>query len=482
MTDELRSIGAPLTDSWPALDNGVVEPRPLPAAPLPAVRPSVALLTDRYELTMLQAALADGTAHRHCVFEVFTRRLPAGRRYGVLAGTGRILEALPHFVFEDAELAYLEQNAVVDRRTLDYLANYRFTGTIQGYVEGEVFFPGSPVLQVEGTFAEAVLLETLVLSILNYDSAVASAASRMTSAAGNRPVLEMGSRRASEQAAVAAARAAVIGGFAGTSNLEAGMRYGLDTIGTAAHAFTLLHDSEREAFASQVASLGPGTTLLVDTYDVKRGVATAVEVAGTGLGAVRLDSGDLGGLAGEVRRQLDSLGARDTKIVVTSDLDEYAIASLAAAPVDVYGVGTSLVTGSGAPTCGMVYKLVARADASGVLQPVAKASANKASVGGRKAAARRYGPDGYAIEEIMVTGPDTAVAEWTPQSDDLRPLLAPLVVDGAVDSRWVGPYGVANAAINHGMVRAELPRGARRLSKGDPAIPTVDLRLADLRD
>jgi len=207
MTDELRGIGASLTDSWPGFDNGVEEPRPLPAAPLPSVRPSVALLTDRYELTMLQAALADGTAHRHCVFEVFTRRLPAGRRYGVLAGTGRVLEALPHFVFEDAELAYLEQNGIVDRRTLDYLASYRFSGTIQGYVEGEVFFPGSPVLQVEGTFAEAVLLETLILSILNYDSAVASAASRMTSAAGGRPVLEMGSRRASEQAAVAAARA-----------------------------------------------------------------------------------------------------------------------------------------------------------------------------------------------------------------------------------------------------------------------------------
>lgn len=481
MTDELRGIGASLTDSWPAFDNGVEEPRPLPAAPLPSVRPSVALLTDRYELTMLQAALADGTAHRHCVFEVFTRRLPAGRRYGVLAGTGRVLEALPHFVFEDAELAYLEQNGIVDRRTLDYLANYRFSGTIQGYAEGEVFFPGSPVLQVEGTFAESVLLETLILSILNYDSAVASAASRMTSAAGGRPVLEMGSRRANEQASVAAARAAVIGGFAGTSNLEAGMRYGLDTIGTAAHSFTLLHDTERDAFASQVASLGPGTTLLVDTYDVKQGVATAVEVAGTGLGAVRLDSGDLSGLAQEVRRQLDELGARDTKIVVTSDLDEYAIASLASAPVDVYGVGTSVVTGSGAPTCGMVYKLVARADSSGVLQPVAKASANKASVGGRKAAARRYGRDGHAIEEIMVTGPDTAVAEWTPQSDDLRPLLAPMVVDGAVDSRWVGPYGVSNAAINHGMVRAELPRSARRLSHGDPAIPTVDLRLDDLR-
>ncbi|PZR55155.1 nicotinate phosphoribosyltransferase [Xylanimonas oleitrophica] len=449
----------------------------LPAAVPPALRPSTALLTDKYELTMLQAALADGTAHRHCVFEVFTRRLPAGRRYGVLAGTGRVLEALPHFRFDDAELAFLEEAQVVDARTIDFLSGYRFTGTMLGYAEGETFFPGSPVLQVEGTFAEAVLLETLVLSILNYDSAVASAASRMTSAAVDRPVLEMGARRANEQAAVAAARAAVVAGFAGTSNLEAGYRYGLPTIGTAAHAFTLLHDDELSAFRSQVAALGPGTTLLVDTYDVRRGVENAVAAAGTGLGAVRLDSGDLGGLAVEVRRQLDELGATGTKITVTSDLDEYAIASLAAVPVDSYGVGTSLVTGSGAPTCGMVYKLVARADAHGVLQPVAKASANKTSQGGRKQAARRIGEDGRATEEVLVTGPDALVAAWAPESDDLRPLLAPLVMEGAVDSRWTGAYGVQNAARTHQTSRAELPRGARRLSSGDPAIPTVEHRL-----
>jgi len=430
---------------------------------------------------MLQAALADGTAHRHCVFEVFTRRLPAGRRYGVLAGTGRVLEALPQFRFDDAELAFLERTGVVDDRTLDFLSGYRFTGNVQGYAEGEMFFPGSPVLQVEGTFAEAVLLETLVLSILNYDSAIASAASRMTSAAVDRPCLEMGARRAHEQAAVAAARAAVIAGFAGTSNLEAGLRYGLDTIGTAAHAFTLLHDDERSAFESQVASLGAGTTLLVDTYDVRTGVENAVAAAGPSLGAVRLDSGDLGVLAIEVRAQLDALGAKDTKIVVTSDLDEYAIASLAAVPVDVYGVGTSLVTGSGSPTCGMVYKLVARADGGGVLQPVAKASSHKTSQGGRKSAARRFGPDGRATEEVLVTGPDDMVSTWAPDGghdeENLRPLLVPLVVDGAVDSRWIGAYGVQNAVRHHRVARSELPRGARRLSADEPALPTVELQL-----
>ncbi|WP_147796123.1 nicotinate phosphoribosyltransferase [Cellulomonas sp. Y8] len=439
--------------------------------------PSTALLTDRYELTMLQAALADGTAGRRCVFEVFTRRLPHGRRYGVLAGTGRVLEALADFRFGPEELDWLARERVVDDATLAYLADYRFTGSVHGYAEGEMFFPHSPVLTVEGTFAEAVLLETVVLSVLNYDSAIASAASRMTSAAIGRPVLEMGARRAHEQAAVAAARAAAVAGFAGTSNLEAGRRYGLPTIGTAAHAFTLLHDDEEAAFAAQVASAGAGTTLLVDTYDVRTGVERAVAAAGPGLGAVRLDSGDLGVLAQEVRAQLDGLGARGTKIVVTSDLDEYAIAALAVAPVDSYGVGTSLVTGSGAPTCGMVYKLVAREGSDGRLAPVAKASKAKESVGGRKSAARRLDGDGRAVEEVVVDGPDEAVAAWAPADDDLRALVVPLVTDGEVLPGLTGAEGVAAATARHAASRDELPRGARRLSADEAAIPTVTLTL-----
>ncbi len=448
---------------------------PEPSAPRPG--PSTALLTDRYELTMLRAALADGTADRRCVFEVFTRRLPAGRRYGVLAGTGRVLEALADFRFGPEQLDWLAEARVVDDATLAYLADYRFTGDITGYAEGEVFFPHSPVLVVDGTFAEAVLLETLVLSVLNHDSAVASAASRMTSAAIGRPCLEMGSRRAHEHAAVAAARAAVVGGFAGTSNLEAGRRYGLDTIGTAAHAFTLLHDDEESAFASQVASLGSGTTLLVDTYDVHAAVERAVAAGGTGLGAVRLDSGDLGALAQEVRVQLDALGATGTSIVVTSDLDEYAIAALAVAPVDSYGVGTSVVTGSGAPTCGMVYKLVAREGRDGTLEPVAKISRSKAGTGGRKAAARRLDDHGRAVAEVLVTGPDPAVRAWSSTEPDLRALHVPLVAAGVVDARWTGPAAVGRAAERHRLSREELPRGARRLSADEAAVPTTTLDL-----
>ena len=319
---------------------------------------STALFTDHYELTMLASALRDGTAERECVFEAFTRRLPDGRRYGVVGGMDRVLEAVENFRFGEAELRSLSREQVGDEETLAWLRDYRFRGDIDGYPEGELFFPGSPLLTVRGTFAEAVVLETVILSILNHDSAIAGAASRMVSAANGRRIIEMGSRRTHEESAVAAARAAYLAGFTGTSNLQAGHRYGIPTTGTSAHSFTLLHDTERSAFEAQLEALGTGTTLLVDTYDITTGIATAIDVAGTGLGAVRIDSGDVGVLARQAREQLDSLGATGTRIVVSGDLDEYAIAALRAEPVDGYGVGTSLVTGSGAPTAGMVYKLV----------------------------------------------------------------------------------------------------------------------------
>jgi len=431
------------------------------AAHTTAVVASTALLTDHYELTMLEAALRSGAAGRRCVFEVFGRRLPDGRRYGVMAGTGRLLEAISRFRFDADDLAALEAAHVVDAETLRWLAGYRFTGDVWGYGEGECYVPGSPILIVEGTFAEAVLLETLVLSVLNHDSAIAAAASRMVVAAHGRPCLEMGSRRTHEESAVAAARAAYVAGFTGTSNLEAGRRYGIPTIGTAAHAFTLVHDDERAAFAAQVAALGVGTTLLVDTYDVSQGVRTAVEVAGPGLGAVRLDSGDLLDQAYEVRAQLDALGARDTRIVVTSDLDEFAIAALAAAPVDAYGVGTSLVTGSGAPTASLVYKLVARQDSRGTMQPVAKRSAEKISIGGRKYALRRRSHGVAEAEVIGIGHPPT-------DDGDDRPLLVPLVRAGEI----VGAEPLADARARHAASLAELPATARQLSRGEPVIPT----------
>lgn len=424
---------------------------------------SSALLTDHYELTMLQAALRSGAAHRKCVFELFARRLPEGRRFGVVAGTGRFLEELAQFRFGADELDDLRKRKVVDEDTIEWLANYRFSGDIWGYAEGECYFPGSPIMVVESTFAEGVILETLALSILNHDSAVASAASRMTIAADGRPCIEMGSRRTHERAAVASARAAYIAGFSSTSNLEAGRSFAIPTGGTAAHAFTLLHDTEREAFQAQVDAYGPGTTLLVDTYDVTKAVETAVDVAGPQLGAVRLDSGDLLVQAREVRAQLDALGATKTKIVVTSDLDEYAIAALAAGPVDVYGVGTSLVTGSGAPTAGMVYKLVAHESADGSMVSVAKKAKDKASVGGRKWALRRRNDGGVAEAEIIGIG-----AKPTDDGND-RELLVQLVRGGET----LVPTDAATARERHAASRAELPRRARQMSRGEAVIPTI---------
>jgi nicotinate phosphoribosyltransferase len=420
---------------------------------------SVALRTDQYELTMLAAALRDGSADRHCVFEVFTRRLPPGRRYGVVAGTARLVDELAAFRFGEAELAFLRERGVVDEDTAAWLADYRFRGDIDGYAEGELFFPGSPILTVSGTFVECVVLETLVLSILNHDSAVAAAATRMVTAARGRNLIEMGSRRTHEEAAVAAARAAYVAGFTATSNLAAGERYGIPTAGTAAHAFILLHDDEPAAFASQVATLGKSTTLLVDTFDISRGIRNAVEVAGPGLGAIRIDSGDLSVLAVQSRQLLDSLGATETKIVVSGDLDEYAIAALAAEPVDAYGAGTAVVSGSGAPTAGLVYKLV---EVDG--RAVVKRSENKATVGGRKIAIRRHKPTGTAVEEVVA-------AQYTPPAQPHDRALQRAYVLGGAAVPDIPTLEESRALLRRNLI--SIPWEGLKLSAGDPAIPVV---------
>lgn len=436
---------------------------------------STSLLTDMYELTMIDAALKKGTAMRRSIFEVFGRRFPATRRYGVVAGTGRILEALERFEFEDEQIDFLHRRKIVSDETLDYLKEFRFSGDITGYAEGECYFPGSPLLTVDATFAECTILETLLLSILNHDCAIASAASRMTIAAHGRPCMDMGARRAHERAAVSAARAAIIGGFSGTSDLEAAKRYGIGAIGTAAHAFTLLHDSEREAFDAQISLLGPGTTLLVDTYDVGQGVINAVEAAraaGGELGAVRIDSGDLVAQAFKVRGQLDALGATSTKITVTNDLDEYAIAALGAAPIDSYGVGTKLVTGSGVPTAALVYKLVARENETGTMTPVAKKSESKSTVGGRKWAGRVLDEDGYAAEEVLVVANTPEAALSTLDDLGARKLQIPLVTAGKIRSQLWQEGALEKAQAHHVRARNELPYQAWRLSEGEAAIPT----------
>jgi nicotinate phosphoribosyltransferase len=415
---------------------------------------------------MLQAARHSGKSDRQAVFEVFCRSLPGGRRYGVVAGTGRLLERIRDFRFNQAELEFLRENNIVDTATIDWLADYKFEGNIWGYREGELFFAYSPVLTVEATFEQAVVLETIILSVLNFDSAVASAASRMVGVAGGRFLVEMGGRRTNEIAAVAAARAAYIAGFDATSNLEAGRSWGIPTMGTAAHAFTLLHDSEEQAFRAQVETFGPGTTLLVDTYDTDRAVRLAVEIAGPELGAVRIDSGDLGVEVTRVRALLDSLGAPNTKITVTNDLNEFSIAALAAAPVDNYGVGTSVVTGSGVPTAGFVYKMVAFEDEGGEWVSVAKRSVHKTNVGGRKFALRRHDAKGIATSEVLATKGHPDLTEGD------RELLVPLIIEGEMQLANTGPAGTKRAREHHTDVLKTLPQSGKRLVRGDAAITT----------
>ncbi len=413
---------------------------------------SPALLTDRYELTMLDAALTSGLAERRATFEVFARRLPQGRRWGVLAGNGRLAEHLTQMVWGPAEIAALSSNDVVRPQTRDWLTGRRPSVAVTAYPEGSLYVPDSPVLTVDGTFGEGLLLETLTLSVLNADSAVAAGAARMALAAGHhdldrtpRPLLEMGGRRTHEQAAVSAARAAYMAGFGSTSNLEAGRRHGVPTVGTTAHAFVLAHATERDAFAAQIAAQGVGTTILVDTYDTEQGIRLAVEVAGTQLGAVRLDSGDPQVEVPGARALLDSLGATGTRIVVTGDLDEHSIAALADRPVDRYGVGTSLVTGSGAPTAGFVYKLVAIEGDDGQMRPVAKSSPGKQTHGGRKR------------------------AWWTGTEELLRLDDEPVPGATPIQRPLTGHDDVAGARRTCAAGLLALPPHARDLSPGDPA-------------
>ena len=425
--------------------------------------PGPGLLTDRYELTMLSSWLADGSAERPAVFECFARRLPPGRRYGVLAGLGRLLPLIASYGFDAGEIAWLRETGAITEQCAEFLVDFRFTGDVEGFREGELYFPGSPVLTVSGTLGECVVLETLVLSVLNHDSAIASAAARMVSAAEGRPLIEMGSRRTHELAAVADARSAYLAGFASTSNLASGRLYGVPTAGTAAHAFTLSYAHERDAFAAQIQALGPGTTLLVDTYDIEQGIRTAIEVAGTGLGAIRIDSGDLAVESRRARALLDSLGATRTRITVTSDLDEYVIAALADSPIDGFGVGTRLVTGSGHPTASMVYKLVAVGSGDGPLRPVAKRAEGKVGHGGRKVAYRLLSLDGVVSGERIALQPG-GLAD--PSTGPGRRLTTALVRGGEI----VHDPSLAEIRTFHAAVKAELPAQELTVADGHAAI------------
>lgn len=428
---------------------------------------ATALRTDHYELTMVASALESGVAGRGSVFEVFSRRLPAGRAYGVIAGMNRVIDAIEHFRFTDPAIEHLVRAGVVAQGVMtDWLANYQFSGDVTGYADGELYFPYSPVLTVEGSFAECVVLETVLLSVLNHDCAIASAAARVTDVANGRTLIDGGSRRTDPDAAIASARAAHIGGFDTTSNLEAGRRYGIPTGGTTAHAFILAHRTEKKAFEAQLQAMGPSTTYLVDTFDVEQGIRNAVEVVGPAIGGVRIDSGDLLTDAKRARALLDELGADDCRIVVSSDLDEFRVAELEAAdaPIDAYLVGTSLVTGSGHPTASMVYKLVSIMDDDTATHPraVGKLSPGKRTIGGRKDVHRTLDSDGFWDAEVLSVLPvDIAETSLSPQ--------VPLIRSGKV----VTTFDVQHARERCEDRRARLrPESRRPHPAATAAIPT----------
>lgn len=410
---------------------------------------------------MLDGALSSGLIDARATFEVFTRALPNGFRYGVVGGTGRLLDELSSFRFDDPTIAWLLANGVVSPRLATYLEGYHFDGNIDGYLEGEVFTSNSPVLRVEGRFAD-IVLETLALSILNYDSGVASKATRVVRSAQGRRLIEMGSRRTHEVAAIAAARAAYVAGFDATSNLAAGMRYDIPTAGTAAHAFVLAHRNEREAFEAQVHAQGATTTLLVDTFDTQTGTELALDVAGTRLGAIRIDSGVIADAAQRSRKLLDRRGGTNVKITLTGDLDEFAIEDLLRrdTPVDTFGVGTKLVSGYSPP--GFVFKLVAIEDGT-TMRSVAKRSIGKLSTGGAKCAFRLY-EKGVAVTELIVPR-DTASTSVPP---DCRALTQRLVSHGVLDIDTSVEPARARAAA----AVSELPDSAFLLDGGAPILTT----------
>lgn len=392
---------------------------------------SLTLHTDRYQLTMLAAYAKSGLASRRATFELFVRRLPPSRRFMVACGIGRLVARLNELRFEQADLAWLEADRFLGPtfklpKVRALFEGFRFRARVSAIPEGRLCFPHEPLVRVEGTLAEAQLVETLLLSVVNHDTRVASKCARIVAAARGRECFEFGTRRTHEEAAVDAARAAYVAGFAGTSNEEAARRYGVPVSGTMAHAFILAHaadhgeEGEAAAFRDFSETFDVPTTVLVDTFDTLRGVDRAVEGARASLAGIRIDSGDLAALALKARTRLDVAGHAGAKILLSDDLDEHRIDALTRAlvPVDAFGVGTMAVTTPDAPSLGAVYKLVAMEDAAGRMIAVQKRASGKGSSAGIKQVYRTRG----AIDDVIGLEGE-ALGE---------PLLVPLYEDGQV--------------------------------------------------
>ncbi|MNJ37166.1 Nicotinate phosphoribosyltransferase pncB2 [compost metagenome] len=344
---------------------------------------SLALHTDRYQINMVEGYYRDGIHNRKAIFEVYFRKMPFQNGYAIFAGLERVIRYLHDFKFSDSDLAYLQEEGYAEDY-LTYLKELRFTGNVYSMREGELIFANVPILRVEAPLAEAQLIETAVLNIVNYQTLIATKASRIKQVIGDGTSMEFGTRRAQEMdAAIWGTRAAYIGGFDATSNVRAGKLFNIPVAGTHAHAFVQAYQDEYTAFR-KYGEVHKDCVFLVDTYDtLKSGVPNAIKVAQE-LGdritfrGIRLDSGDLAYLSKEARKMLDAAGFTETKIYASNDLDEYTIMNLKAqgARIDVWGVGTKLITAYDQPALGAVYKLISIENEYGAMVDTIKISAN----------------------------------------------------------------------------------------------------------
>ena len=349
---------------------------------------SLTLHTDLYQINMAESYWADGIHNRKAVFELYFRKLPFGNGYAVFAGLERMLEYLKNFRFTQSDLAYLREELGYSDDFLAYLKDLRFSGSMYSMVEGELVFANEPIVRIEAPLVEAQLVETALLNIVNFQTLIATKASRIKQVIKDEVAMEFGTRRAQElDAALWGARAAVIGGFESTSNVRAGKRFGIPVAGTHAHALVQAYKNDYDAFHSY-AKRHRDCVFLVDTYNtLKSGVPTAIRVAKE-LGdkinfiGIRLDSGDIAFLSKEARKMLDAAGFTDAKIIVSNDLDEYTILNLKAqgARVDMWGIGTKLITAYDQPALGAVYKMVAIENDKGEMEDTMKISANAEKV------------------------------------------------------------------------------------------------------
>ena len=438
-----------------------------------------ALHTDLYQLTMAAGYFHRGMTGDVATCEMFVRRLPKARRYLVAMGRERVLSYLTGLRFTPEQIAFLsELPALRDAMTpafREYLAGFRFTGDVWAAPEGTIVFANEPLFRVTAPLIEAQIVETFLLSVVNHQTMVASKAARIVRAASPAAVVEFGSRRTHPEEAVDAARAACAAGCVGTSNVEAGMRFGLKVTGTAAHMWTMAHASEEAAFQGYVEVFPNASILLIDTYDTLRGAERAAKIARDKLQGVRLDSGDLLALSRGVRKVLDEHGCASAKIVASGDLNEYKIAALREenAPIDLYGVGTDLVTSLDAPSLGGVYKLV-ELDRGGARTPIAKFSEGKGTLPGPHQVWRfRSGGEGFSDVIALADEDPRALGEG-----EATGLLVPAMKGGA---RLDAPESIdaIRARVKAGL--DALPASAHALEEGPAAVvASVSPKLAAL--